>query len=50
MLCGTLAGVEMGLALARVPFRKGGTQAAFDYLAEMARGVESPQAALAESA
>jgi len=36
MLCGTLAGVEMGLALARVPHRKGGTQAAIDYLAETA--------------
>ena len=37
MLCGTLAGVEMGLLLAGVPHRKGGTQAAFDYLAETAR-------------
>ena len=36
MLCGTLAGVEMGLVLARVPHRKGGAQAAFDYLAETA--------------
>jgi alanine-glyoxylate transaminase/serine-glyoxylate transaminase/serine-pyruvate transaminase len=36
MLCGTLAGVEMGLALAGVPHRKGGTQAAIDYLAETA--------------
>jgi alanine-glyoxylate transaminase/serine-glyoxylate transaminase/serine-pyruvate transaminase len=33
MLCGTLAGVEMGLAAARVPHRKGGVQAALDYLA-----------------
>jgi alanine-glyoxylate transaminase/serine-glyoxylate transaminase/serine-pyruvate transaminase len=33
MLCGTLAGVEMGLALAGVPFRKGGVDAAMDYLA-----------------
>jgi len=33
MLCGTLAGVEMGLAVAGVPHRKGGTQAAIDYLA-----------------
>ncbi len=32
MLCGTLAGVEMGLAVAGVPHRKGGTQAAIDYL------------------
>jgi alanine-glyoxylate transaminase / serine-glyoxylate transaminase / serine-pyruvate transaminase len=33
MLCGTLAGVEMGLASAAVPHRKGGIQAALDYLA-----------------
>ena len=32
MLAGTLAGVEMGLALAGVPHRKGGVQAAMDYL------------------
>jgi len=32
-LMGTLAGVEMGLALADVPHRKGGAQAAMDYLA-----------------
>jgi alanine-glyoxylate transaminase/serine-glyoxylate transaminase/serine-pyruvate transaminase len=31
MLCGTLCGVEMGLALAAVPHRKGGVQAATDY-------------------
>jgi len=37
MLCGTLAGVEMGLALAGVPHRKGGAQAAIDHLAETAR-------------
>ena len=36
MLCGTLAGVEMGLGLAAVPHRKGGAQAAMDYLAETA--------------
>ena len=36
MLCGTLAGVEMGLELAAVPYRKGGIQAATDYLAESA--------------
>ena len=34
MLCGTLAGVEMGLAAACVPHRKGGVQAALDYLQE----------------
>lgn len=33
-LMGTLCGVEMGLAIAGVPHRKGGTQAALDYLAE----------------
>ena len=33
MLCGTLAGIEMGLALARVPHKKGGVAAALDYLA-----------------
>ena len=33
MLCGTLAGIEMGLALARVPHKQGGVQAAIDYLA-----------------
>jgi alanine-glyoxylate transaminase/serine-glyoxylate transaminase/serine-pyruvate transaminase len=36
-LAGTLAGVEMGLALAGVPHKKGGVQAAMDYLAECAR-------------
>ncbi len=33
MLAGTLAGVEMGLAVAGVPYRAGGVQAALDYLA-----------------
>ncbi len=33
MLAGTLAGVEMGLEAAGVPFDKGGVQAAMDYLA-----------------
>ena len=32
MLAGTLAGVEMGLAVAGVPHKKGGTAAAMDYL------------------
>jgi alanine-glyoxylate transaminase/serine-glyoxylate transaminase/serine-pyruvate transaminase len=32
-LAGTLAGVEMGLALAGVPHRKGGVQAALEVLA-----------------
>jgi alanine-glyoxylate transaminase / serine-glyoxylate transaminase / serine-pyruvate transaminase len=33
MLMGTLAGVEMGLAVAGVPHRKGGVDAAMTYLA-----------------
>ena len=33
MLAGTLAGVEMGLEIAGVPHRKGGVQAALDFLA-----------------
>jgi alanine-glyoxylate transaminase/serine-glyoxylate transaminase/serine-pyruvate transaminase len=36
-LVGTLAGVEMGLALAGVPVRKEGVHAAMDHLAECAR-------------
>src|SRR5580765_1710688 len=32
MLAGTLAGVEMALSVAGVPFRKGGTAAAMDFL------------------
>src|SRR6266702_1482092 len=32
MLAGTLSGVEMGLAVAGVPHKKGGTAAAMDYL------------------
>ncbi len=44
MLCGTLAGVEMGLGLAGVPHRKGGAQAAMDYLAA------TPAGALARAA
>ena len=35
-LCGTLAGVEMGLSVAKVPHQKGGAQAAIDYLAQVA--------------
>jgi alanine-glyoxylate transaminase/serine-glyoxylate transaminase/serine-pyruvate transaminase len=38
MLCGTLCGVEMGLALAGVPHRRGGVQAAVDYLGERPAG------------
>jgi len=37
-LAGTLAGVEMGLQVAGVPFRAGGVQAAMKYLAETAPG------------
>src|SRR5437763_462489 len=37
MLMGTLAGVEMGLALARVPVKKDGVQAAMQYLSECAK-------------
>ena len=36
-MMGALAGVEMGLQLAGVPHRKGGAQAAMDYLAETAK-------------
>lgn len=32
MLAGTLAGIEMGMAMAEVPFRHGGVQAAMEYL------------------
>ncbi|HWF83309.1 MAG TPA: aminotransferase class V-fold PLP-dependent enzyme [Vicinamibacterales bacterium] len=40
MLAGTLSGVEMGLALAGVPFTRGGVAAALDYLASLVcRGV-----------
>jgi alanine-glyoxylate transaminase/serine-glyoxylate transaminase/serine-pyruvate transaminase len=33
MLAGTLGGVEMGLAVAGVPFRRGGVTAALEYIA-----------------
>lgn len=36
-LCGTLSGIEMGLELAGVPHKKGGVQAALDYLTSVAR-------------
>ncbi len=44
MLAGTLAGVEMGLALAGVPHKKGGVAAALDYLiaAKAAPGKKQP--------
>jgi len=44
MLCGTLAGVEMGLKLAGIPHRAGGVDAAMAYLAE------APTANLAHAA
>lgn len=37
-LCGTLAGVEMGLAAAGVPHRSGGLQAAMEFLARTPEG------------
>jgi alanine-glyoxylate transaminase/serine-glyoxylate transaminase/serine-pyruvate transaminase len=42
-LMGTLAGVEMGLALAGVPHRAGGVQAAMDSLRAAAGGVAGEQ-------
>jgi alanine-glyoxylate transaminase/serine-glyoxylate transaminase/serine-pyruvate transaminase len=43
MLAATLAGVEMGLAIAEVPHRSGGAQAALDYLCgrRVARAADS---------
>jgi alanine-glyoxylate transaminase/serine-glyoxylate transaminase/serine-pyruvate transaminase len=35
MLAGTLSGVELGLAVSGVPFKRGGVTAALDYLASM---------------
>ena len=47
MLAGTLAGVEMGLAVAGVPHKKGGTVAAMDYLVSTkTAGVKQPAAKL----
>src|SRR5204863_3863680 len=45
MLSGTLSGVEMGLELAAVPHRKGGTQAALDFLCEEAGKPEASRRA-----
>jgi alanine-glyoxylate transaminase / serine-glyoxylate transaminase / serine-pyruvate transaminase len=47
MLLATLAGIEMGLALAGVPHQKGGVDAAMDYLA---RGEHAKSAAKARAA
>jgi alanine-glyoxylate transaminase/serine-glyoxylate transaminase/serine-pyruvate transaminase len=44
-LMGTLAGVEMGLALAGVPAKKGGVDAAMDYLAGSAKAAPARRAA-----
>ncbi len=44
-LAGTLAGVEMGLALAGVPHQKGGVLAALDHLTECAGGAAAPRKA-----
>ena len=38
MLAGTLSGVEMGLALAGIPFSKGGVAEALDYLQSTRKG------------
>jgi len=44
MLAGTLAGVEMGFALAGIPHKKGGTAAAMEYLiASKAPAAKQPQ-------
>lgn len=40
MLVGALSGVEMGLAVARIPYSKGGVMAAMDYLAGTVRAGE----------
>jgi len=45
MLTGTLAGVEMGLELARVPHKKGGVAAAMEYLAAVRSGRAAHQKA-----
>jgi alanine-glyoxylate transaminase/serine-glyoxylate transaminase/serine-pyruvate transaminase len=41
---GALAGTEMALALAGVPFKKGGVQAAMDYIVSV-RGGEAARVA-----
>jgi alanine-glyoxylate transaminase/serine-glyoxylate transaminase/serine-pyruvate transaminase len=38
-MIGTLAGVEMGLGLAKVPHKAGGVQAAMSYLASTSQAV-----------
>ena len=41
-LMGTLSGVEMGFEVAGVPYKKGGAQAAMDYLAQCAKAAGAP--------
>jgi len=48
MLAGTLSGVEMGLALAGVPHRKGGVQAALEFLASGGKDANTPSSARAK--
>jgi alanine-glyoxylate transaminase/serine-glyoxylate transaminase/serine-pyruvate transaminase len=48
-LAGTLAGVEMGLALAGVPYRAGGVQAALDYLRETAPAARAKSTGVARA-
>jgi len=43
-LCGTLAGVEMGLERAGVPHSKGGVQAAMDHLAQTSTPIAAKEA------
>jgi len=45
MLMGTLSGVELGLEIAGVPFKKGGVLAALEHLAAAARKAEGNRAA-----
>ena len=47
MLCGTLAGIEMGLELARVPHKKGGVDAAMSYLASQSAAATTKKRAAA---
>jgi alanine-glyoxylate transaminase/serine-glyoxylate transaminase/serine-pyruvate transaminase len=48
MLMGTLAGVEMGLGLAGVPYRRGGAQAAMQSLVPVPVRSESRPAVAAD--
>ena len=45
MLAGTLSGVEMGLERAGVPYRRGGVQAALDYLSSQEQSEATTKAA-----